>query len=299
MTTGCQTFDQTLTQDGWSGQNASSFTRYQSGTQATYTLQSDLSTNTTYYWRAYAIDLSGLNEFSNPGEIFSFTTTNAPTAPTSLQTEGQTNPITVTDTTPELSAVHNDPDSDNANFQRIQVNTQSDFAGTMMWNPGKTSMTSTASGARSPEISYAGNSLSTGVTYYWRIKFWDTKGAEGAWSATASFALNSIVPVNGCYMEETDDDTAIIVHWNNTNAIEDGYRDQRSVNGGAFSTLVDKAADTTSHTDSTISQGNTYRYRIAAKLGAAVGEYCTTTTASVQQGSIEFEGLQLGGIQIN
>jgi hypothetical protein len=299
MTTGCQTFDQTLTQDGWSGQNASSFTRYQSGTQATYTLQSDLSTNTTYYWRAYAIDLSGLNEFSNPGEIFSFTTTNAPTAPTSLQTEGKTNPITVTDTTPELSAIHNDPDSDNANFQRIQVNTQSDFAGTMMWNPGKTSMTSTANGARSPEISYAGNALSTGVTYYWRIKFWDIKGAEGAWSATASFELNDIVPVNGCYMEETDDDTAIIVHWNNTNAIEDGYRVQRSVNGGAFSTLIDKAADSTSHTDSTISQGNTYRYRIAAKLGGAIGTYCTTTTANVQQGSIEFEGLQLGGIQIN
>lgn len=299
MTTGCQTFDQTATQTGWSGQNANSNTRYQSGSQATYTVQSDLSTNTTYYWRAYAIDETGLNVFSNPGKVFSFTTTLAPTAPTDLQTEGDTDPDDVTDSTPEFSAVHNDPNSDNANFYRIQVNTQSDFAGTMMWNPGKTSMTSTANGARSPDISYSGNSLSTGVTYYWRIKFWDINGAEGAWSDAGQFSLLGLVPVNGCYMEETDDDSAIIIHWNNTSTIEDGYRIQRSVNGGGFSNLVDKAADTTSHTDSTISAGNTYQYRVAAKLGAALGNYCTTTTADVDQGGIQFEGLQLGGIQIN
>jgi hypothetical protein len=65
MTTGCQTFDQTSSQTGWSGQNIQSNTAYTSGTQATYTIQSALSTNTNYYWRSYAIDPGGSNTWSS------------------------------------------------------------------------------------------------------------------------------------------------------------------------------------------------------------------------------------------
>ena len=56
-----------------------------------------------------------------------------PTAPTSLQTEGLTNPTTVSDLTPEFSAIFNDPDtSDSSNYYQIQVNTNSSFTGTGM-----------------------------------------------------------------------------------------------------------------------------------------------------------------------
>lgn len=118
----------------------------------------------------------------------------APTAPTSLQTEGATNPTRVADTTPEFSAIYNDtvPSGDTAVYYQIQVNTSSAFTGTSMWDSGKTSMTSTSAGSRSPQISYAGTTLSlNGSTYYWRVKFWDVNNAEGAWSTeTASFTMN-------------------------------------------------------------------------------------------------------------
>ena len=115
----------------------------------------------------------------------------APTAPTSLQTEGSTNPATVSDTTPEFSAIFNDPDtSDSSNYYQIQVNTSSDFTGTVMWNTTKTSMASTSKGSRSPQISYAGTTLTlNGSTYYWRIKFWDVGGLESPWSSTANFKM--------------------------------------------------------------------------------------------------------------
>jgi len=45
-----QTFDQTVSQTGWSA------TEYASGVQATYTVQSDLNQGEVYYWRSYAID---------------------------------------------------------------------------------------------------------------------------------------------------------------------------------------------------------------------------------------------------
>ncbi len=74
MTQNCQTFDQTSSQAGWSGQNAQTNTAYASGMQASYTLASSLTVNTTYYWRSYAIDPGGTNTWSGTQTPFSFTT---------------------------------------------------------------------------------------------------------------------------------------------------------------------------------------------------------------------------------
>jgi hypothetical protein len=193
MTTNCQTFDQTLNQAGWSGQNAQTSTAYTSGTQATYTLQTPLTAATTYYWRSYAIDPAGYNGWSGTQTARSFTTSSSPSAPTTPYTEGATNPTAVTDLTPEFSAIHNDADGDAANKYEIEVNTVSDFSGTVMWDSGETSMTSTADGVRSSDISYAGSSLLLdGTTYYWRIRFTDVLGAQGAWSTTQNFTMNAV-----------------------------------------------------------------------------------------------------------
>ena len=193
MSTNCQTFDQTASQTGWSGQNTQTSTAYTSGTQATYTIQSALTSATTYYWRSYAIDPGGTNTWSSTqGTPYSFTTTTAPSAPGTPYTEGSTNPTGITDLTPEFSAIHSDPNSDAAVYYEIEVNTASNFAGTVMWDTGQAAMSSLASGARSTDVSYAGTSLSyNGSTYYWRIRFWDNKGAVSNWSTTQSFSTNS------------------------------------------------------------------------------------------------------------
>lgn len=116
----------------------------------------------------------------------------APSAPTSLLTEGLTNPTQVTDLTPEFSAIYLDPDdSDIAVYYEVEVNTNNLFTGTVMWDSGKTAMTSTQEGNQSPDISYNGSTLSTnGITYYWRIRFWDDDDAQGAWSSVAQFTMN-------------------------------------------------------------------------------------------------------------
>jgi len=117
-------------------------------------------------------------------------TNTAPTSPTSLMVENETNPVAVTDSTPEFTATYADPDtSDSANKYRLQVATTSAFS-SVFWDSGTTSMATTTVGSTSPSISYAGTSLASSTTYYWRIKFWDITGAEGAWStATSTFTL--------------------------------------------------------------------------------------------------------------
>jgi len=117
----------------------------------------------------------------------------APTAPTSLLTEGATNPTEVSDLTPEFSAIFNDPNTgQTGNWYRVEVNTNSSFSGTVMWDSGLVAMTATAIGARSPDISYNGTTLSfNGTTYYWRIRFADNVGTTGTVSATAQFTMNN------------------------------------------------------------------------------------------------------------
>lgn len=75
MTVNCQTFDQTSSQTGWSGQNTESSTAYTSGTQATYTIQSPFANSFPYYWRSYAIDPYGAATWSSTqGAPYSFST---------------------------------------------------------------------------------------------------------------------------------------------------------------------------------------------------------------------------------
>ena len=68
------TFDQSSSQTGWSGQNASGNTAYNSGSTATYTPATPFEQGKTYYVRAYAIDPAGTNLWSSVGSAISFTT---------------------------------------------------------------------------------------------------------------------------------------------------------------------------------------------------------------------------------
>ena len=148
----------------------------------------------TYYWRIRFWDNGGLVSPWSAVQNFTMHSNNAPTAPTGLQTELATNPVQVTDTTPEFRAIFQDPNTGDTGTQyEIEVNTNSSFTGTVMWDSGLQNMTSTPIGSYSPEISYNGTTLTlNGATYYWRIRFVDNYGYVGAWSATANFQMNNI-----------------------------------------------------------------------------------------------------------
>ena len=76
-TTAVQTNDQSVSQTGWTGQNATCVSGsdcYTSGTQGSYTTQTALSSSTQYWWRASAKDPQGANTFTNSSTCNSFTT---------------------------------------------------------------------------------------------------------------------------------------------------------------------------------------------------------------------------------
>ena len=141
----------------------------------------------TYYWRIrFWDDSTTVSDWSTTQQ---FTMTGIPNNPTSLLTEGATNPTGVTDITPEFSAIYSDPNADNGTSYEIEVNTHNTFTGTVMWDTAQTATGPITNNTRSSDFSYAGTALTRdGTTYYWRIRFWDIDGVSG-WSSTAQFTM--------------------------------------------------------------------------------------------------------------
>lgn len=86
-----RTIDQTVSQTGWSGQDAQTGSAYAasdavaSSTLATHTYQVPaLSYGTQYWWRAYAIDPGGSNLWSASSAVVGFTTISPPAPPVLL-----------------------------------------------------------------------------------------------------------------------------------------------------------------------------------------------------------------------
>jgi len=110
-----------------------------------------------------------------------------PTAPTSLEVDGKSTPTgaNCVTTTPEFSAIFNDPDAgDQSNAIEIQVGSASGLSD--MWDSGWLA-DSTIDGNRCIAKIYAGAALSEGTSYWWRSRFRDDDGGEGAWSGWQQF----------------------------------------------------------------------------------------------------------------
>jgi len=170
--------------------NISAVTRGARGPNITYG-QSNLSLNgVTYYWRIKYWDNKGAE--GTWSSVASFRMNTPANAPTQLQTQGLVNPTSITNTQPFFSALFTDPDGDSGNKYQIQVNTNSSFTGTVMWNSGEISMSTTAHNSRTPNITYQGSPITlNGTIYYWRMRIWDIHGSASGWSATNSFKMNS------------------------------------------------------------------------------------------------------------
>jgi len=91
----------------------------------------------------------------------------------------------------KFSAVFNAPQNDMvSSAYRLEVATDNTFI-SPFWDSGKVTFNDCAYLTRCPDIAYAGDTLTLGTTYYWRIRFWDNNDNQGNWSDAAVFTLVS------------------------------------------------------------------------------------------------------------
>jgi hypothetical protein len=158
-----------------------------SATYAGATLQSGAS----YYWKVVTWDNNNSSGSYSAAANFSMqgaapAVNHAPNAPTGLLCGGQTNPRGIANATPTLAWTFSDSDAGNTQsaYQILVANSQSSLNSNIgnTWNSNK--VTSAVASA-----TYAGGTLASGATYYWKVVVWDNLNSSGPFATSANFSM--------------------------------------------------------------------------------------------------------------
>ncbi len=199
-----RTIDQTSSQTGWTGQDAQTSTAYvvsttlAGSTTASHTYQNTaLSYNTTYCWKAAAIDPGGSNSFGAYSATQLFTTNQYATAPTLVYpASGQTG----ISTTPEFRLYSTDPDGD---YIRYKITVYQSNCSTLVRTIDQTSsqtgwlsqslQSATAYSSGQTAIhTYQPAALSANTTYCWKAAAIDPAGTNTFSSDSATRLFTTI-----------------------------------------------------------------------------------------------------------
>jgi len=218
-----------------------------------------LSPGSTRYYRVWAYNILGDSVKAGP-----VNTTTIPDIPTSLVANlNGTNQIDLSwgDVTGEGGyKIQRSPDNSN-------------------WTP--------ISGVGANVLNYSDQNLAEG-TYYYRVIAFNSSGNSTPSSSSASVTTAPYTP-GGLYTLATSA-TQISLSWNNYSVINDGYIIQRATNLGFTTSLVSftvASVAPTSYTDSSVSSGTTYYYRVkATKAGPPLVESSYSQVAHATPGNV-------------
>ncbi|MCX6739595.1 MAG: hypothetical protein NT098_06150, partial [Candidatus Parcubacteria bacterium] len=106
-----------------------------------------------------------------------------------LQVESQTNPGSISTTTPSFSVIHQNASSTEiATSYQLQITTNPQNFNTLFSDSGKTTLSSsTPPGMRTPQFYATSTFPLNGATYYYRIKLWEQSGLAGPFSTSTSY----------------------------------------------------------------------------------------------------------------
>lgn len=246
-----QTFDQTATQTGWSGQDAQSASAYASGTSANHTLQSALTPATTYYWRAAAVDPGGANTFSGYSSTRSFTTPALLTASSFTASTIGTTTATVTWSTTTAATT------------TIEYGTTASYG-----------TSTTVSGTRTSH-SVALTGLTPNTTYHYRVSGTDASG-QSVTSADQTFTTLADNGLSNLQVANITTTSAVIT-WTTSNASSTTVDYGTTASYGSTATV---AGSVTSHSVALngLTPATVYHYRVSSTDGNGVTATSTDQT---------------------
>ncbi|MCH7974188.1 MAG: T9SS type A sorting domain-containing protein, partial [Bacteroidetes bacterium] len=222
-----------------------------------------LSHNTKYYWRVTAQ--------SNLAKVTT-SATNAFT--TKLATPTLTFPadnaagVSLTPTLTWSSVT-------GADKYRLEVNTTSDFTGTVVYDNNDLTNENQQIG-----------SLSESTQYFWRVTAMTNAGNSGDVSSVSDFTTLVTAPTN--LGSNAIDINKILLTWIDNSNSEDGYKLERTeAEGSVFTLLKDLQANINSFVDSTVEEGKHYKYRVKAYIQNTESVYSNETIIFTPISSID------------
>ncbi len=133
---------------------------------------------------------------------------------------------------------------------------------------------------------YLDTTVQLGTTYTYRVAAVNNVGAS-VYSNTVQVTVQSAVaaPTNLTATIQTTPSLQVQLIWTDNATNETGFVIERAVNGGAFTTLTTVGprvgTGNVNYSDTAVTGGNTYAYRVAAVNGPSMSAYSNTATAAL------------------
>jgi glucose/arabinose dehydrogenase len=128
-------------------------------------------------------------------------------------------------------------------------------------------------------------------------------GANGTAAVIGEFAVQTAPPTpvpaaaGAVGVLTSDAQQGVNMVWGDNSILETGFRIRRAVNGGAYSTLVNLPANTTAYTDTNVSAGKTYVYRIIPMNASGYGADTTKGTLIAATGTAPAKPSNLAAVK--
>jgi uncharacterized protein len=243
-----------------SGGNFAVIANLKSSSATSYS-DSGLNGNTTYYYRVRSSNGSGFSPYSNEANAATQPVVTVPARPTELKSTSVTNNqivISWKDNSDNETAFIIERKIENGNFSQLAEKSAN-------------------------TTSHTDSGLSANTTYTYRVM---AKNAAGNSAYSNELPVTTTgIPAKPTELRTTSvSNTQIVIAWKDNSNNETGFRIERKVGNGNFSTLTTTGANVTSFTNSGLTNNTVYTYRVRAVNAA--GESDPSNELRVTTGTV-------------
>ena len=136
--------------------------------------------------------------------------------------------------------------------------------------------------ASTTSTSYQDTGLSSGTTYYYRIRAYNA-GGDSAYTSVASAITQTPIPAAPTTLVATASSTsAIALSWTDNSNNETGYYVERSPDNSNWTQIASLGPNVTTYSDTSLPSATTYYYRVRAYNSGGDSAYTNTSSATTQ-----------------
>jgi titin len=219
-----------------------------------------LATGTNYSYRVRGYNLGGDSSYSNTA------TANTSTPPLAAPLNLAATTISTTEI--DLTWTDNSGNEDGFKIERCQGSGCTNFAEIDQVSAGV--------------VSYSNTGLTSGATYIYRVRAFNA-GGNSAYSNTSSATTSVTAPAAPLNLSaSTLSSTRIDLTWTDNSNNEDGFKIERCQGSGCtnFTQIDQVAAGIISYSNTGLTSGMTYTYRLRAFNGGGDSSYSNTASAT-------------------